>query len=260
MAQGSNGTVRAFNDFNGLPDGIAGVPDATGENFGGGWGLIGVNEGVVTSTVDEPGGVLSITTDTADNDNHALFSGTYKPADGGMFMEARFKLANVAAVKSAVFCGFTETLSLTTPVMPAETATVTTTYNGTGGMAGFVFDSDATTLAWRFVAGDGGVALATIDALGAAGTAIGITANTTAVTADRWYYVRVEVTPSGIARGYFGDIGAGSQLRFIGRNTTALGVNDCFHACLLIENRDGNAEVLEVDFVEAEGSRDWSAD
>ena len=258
MAQGSRGTVRCWNDFTGMPDAIAGVPDATGETLGD-FGLTGVNEGVLGVTIDEPGGILSVTTDTADNDNQVIFAAGFKPADGGMWMEARLKLANVSAVKTAAWVGFTETLSLTTPVVPAETATVTTTYNGTGGMVGFGFDSDATTIAWRFQAGDAGVALATRDALGATGAAIGITANSQTITADRWYLFRIEVKPDGKARGYFGDIGAADKLKFIGETTVALGTGDTFHAVVMIENRDGNAEIMEVDYVEVEGHRDWLA-
>lgn len=261
MAQGSRGKVHVFNDFTGgAGTSAAGVPLAADNVMGGGVGLIGVNEGVLALTVDEDGGILAITTDTADNDNQALYAGTFKPASGGMWMEARLKVVDsVASARAAVFVGFSETLALDTPVMPAETATVTTTYNGTGGMAGFVLDSDATTIAWRFVAGDAGVALATVDHLNAAGGAIGITANTETLTADRWYLFRVEITPAGIARGYFGDIGSGSQMKFVGKNTTALGTTDCFHAVALIENRSGANEILEVDYFEAEGYRDWAA-
>lgn len=269
MAQGSYGRVKFFNDFTAPPGGITtGVPDALFNNLGGGVGLIGVNEGVLALLADEPGGVLQITTDTGDNDNQALVAGVFKPADGGMFMEARLKIVDsVAAARAAVFVGFTETLAHDTPVMPAETATATTTYNGTGGMAGFVFDSDATTPAWRFVVGDGAAALATKAgpgavglANGAAGTAIGITANGETLTADRWYLFRVEIDPSGIARGYFGDIGANSQLELVGYNTTPLGTSDCFHATALYENRSGANEVFETDYFGGEGYRDWAAD
>jgi len=258
MAQGSRGKIQVYNDFTAAGGITTGVPDALYNNLGGGVGLIGVNEGVLALTIDEPGGVLSITTDTADNDNHALVAGAFRPSDGGMWMEVRMKMASVAATKQAHFIGFSETLSHATPVMPAETATVTTTYNGTGGMAGFVFDSDATTIAWRFVVGDGGVALATTTRTGAAGTAIGITANTTAPTADKWMVFRVEVSESGVARGYFGDIGTRDNLVFVGKNTTPLGVSDCFHAVALIENRDGNLEVAEYDYFEVQASRSWT--
>lgn len=269
MAQGSVGTIRFDNDFTGGPStSAAGVPLAGNNVLGGGVGLIGVNEGVLGQTVDEPGGILAITTDTGDNDNHALYAGTFQPSTGGtMWMEARFKIVDsVAAARAAVWCGFTETLALDTPVMPAETATTTTTYNGTGGMAGIGFDSDATTIAWRATFGDGGAALASasIDAPGVApGTvagAIGTTANRQTVTADRWVIARVEIAPNGIATVYFGDIGSNDALVPIAKNTTALGVNDCFHAVLMIENRSGADENLEVDYFRGGSYRDWAAD
>jgi hypothetical protein len=269
MATGGKGVVRVWNDFTAPPGGITtGVPDALFNNLGGGVGLIGVNEGVLALTVDEDGGILDITTDTADNDNQALVAGVWKPSSGGMYMECRCKIPDsVATTRAAVFVGFSETMAMDTPVMPAETATATTTYNGSGGMAGFVMDSDATTIAWRFVAGDAGAALATVAgagavglAAGAAGTAIGITANHQTLTADRWYLFRVEITPAGIARGYFGDIGSNDQLKHVGSSSAALGTSDCFHAVALIENRSGANERLEVDYFEAEGYRDWAAD
>lgn len=262
MVQSSRGVIRFENDFTAAGvSSAAGVPLALNNVLGGGVGLIGVNEGVIGATVDEDGGILAITTDTGDNDNQALWAGTFKPSSGGMWMESRFKIVDsVAATRAAVFCGFTETLALDTPVMPAETATTTTTYNGTGGMAGIVFDSDATTIAWRAVWGDGGAALASRTPTGTVGGAIGITANTQTVTADRWVVVRVEITQAGIARVYFGDIGSNDQLKLIGENTTALGTSDCFHAVLMIENRSGADENLEVDYFEGEGYRDWASD
>ena len=270
MAQGSRSLIRFENDFTAPPGGITtGVPDALFNNLGGGVGLIGVSEGVLAMTVDEDGGIIDITTNTNDNDNQALVAGAFKPSSGGMWMECRCKIPDsVATLRAAVFVGFSETLAKDTPVMPAETATTTTTYNGTGGMAGFVMDSDATVIAWRFVAGDAAAALATKAgpyngsslAVGAAGTALGIIANKDTLTADRWYLFRVEITPAGHARGYFGDIGSGRELALVGETTAALGSGDCFHAVALIENRSAANERLEVDYFEGEGYRDWRAD
>lgn len=260
MGQGTFGRIKWGNDFTAPPLTAANlVPLAAANNLGGGVSLIGVEEGSVTLTVDEPGGVIAITTDVGDNDNQALVAGVFKPADGGFWMEGRLKIVDsVAAARAAVFVGFTETLALDTPVMPAETATTTTTYNGTGGMIGFVFDSDANTIAWRFVAGDGAAALATEDATGAVGTAIGINANAT-ITADRWYVFRIEVGADGKGTGYIADLGAADKLKPIGKNTAALGTTDNFHACILIENRSAANEILEVDYMYGEAFRDWAA-
>src|SRR3990167_10333867 len=111
MGQGTFGRIRFENDFTAPPLTAANlVPLAGANNLGGGWSLIGVNEGSVTLTVDEPGGVIAITTDTGDNDNHFLVAGTYKPADGGMVMETRIKIVDsLATTRAAAWVGFTET-------------------------------------------------------------------------------------------------------------------------------------------------------
>ncbi len=263
MAGSSFGRIRAWNDFTAIPpiDAADTVPLANGSVLGGGWSLHGVNEGTVIAIVDEPGGVIQVTTDTADNDNNFISAGTWVPANGGMECEFRLKIpTSVAATRAAAWCGFTETLSVATPVMPFETATTTTTYNGTGGMVGFGFDSDATSILWRFGAGDGGAALATKDATGTAGGAIGIDAAMT-ITADRWWVFKVEVFQNGLARGWAMDAASNnSEFRLIGETTAALGTADNFHATVGIENRSGANEELQVDYAYAQGWRDWAAD
>lgn len=269
MAQGSFGEIKAWNDFTAPPGGITtGVPDALYNNLGGGVGLVGVNEGVLALTVDEPGGVLDITTDTGDNDNQALVAGAFQPSNGGMVMECRFKISDsVATTRAAVWVGFSETLALDTPVMPSERATATTTYNGTGGMLGVMFDSDSTILEFFAVAGDGGAAIATKDGRGTVGNANGVQITGSSgqlggliATADRWYIARVEVDPDGKGRVYFGDANAAKELTLVAQNTTALGASDKFHATALIENRSGANERLEVDYFYAKGWRDWAPD
>jgi len=263
---GSNNLIRAYNDFTAIPPIAAAgtVPLANGSLLGGGWSLHGVNEGTVTSLADEPGGVLSLVTDTGDNDNIAVSAGVWQPADGSMRFEARVKIpTSVAATRAAMWVGFTETLSVATPVMPFETATTTTTYNGTGGMVGFGFDSDASSVLWRFAAGDAGTALATKNKSGATGGAIGIDAEAS-ITADRWWVFVVEVFPDGIANGYIldtaGSANADTSLRLVGSTTAALGTGDNFHATVMGETRTAANEEFEIDYVDASGSRDWSAD
>ena len=111
MGQGTFGEIKVFSDFTNPPLTVASgsVPLALTENLGDGLGLIGVNEGAIDFTVDEPGGIIAITTDTGDNDNQALVAGCFKPADGGMEMECRFKVVDsYAAARAAVFIGFTD--------------------------------------------------------------------------------------------------------------------------------------------------------
>lgn len=249
---GANSRVRVFNDFTAdMGDVVWGAGTLVAGGLGGGIGFTSVNEGSFASTVDEPGGILAITTDTADNDNAVLFAGPFKASDGGMTMEARFKYSNVDC---AVFVGFQETIARDTPVMGAEFATVTMTYNAIGNVVGLQYDVDGTTDDFRAVAGDGGAAVAS--------SGNGTRANAT-VTADRWFLARVVVYSDGRAECWFGDSGHAAQdnstpLRLIKSFSTGLNASDLMFATLQIENRSGNARVLEVDYFEAEGARDWS--
>lgn len=242
IVQGSFGRTEVFEDFLGVD------PDATWAAGGfaiGGVSVTSVNEGSVETTVDEPGGIIAITTDTADNDNVALYAGTFQPSLGPVVMEARYKYSNV---DTSIFCGFTETLAKDTPVMPAEFATATMTYNGTGGMIGIQYDVDGTTDDFRAVMGDGGVATG--------GSGNGTRANAT-VTADGWMITRVEIDPNGAGRVYHGSA-AGSELKLVKTFTAGLTPTDQFYAVLFCENRSGSARVLEVDYFYASGGRDWN--
>ena len=248
MPQSQFGRTRIFDDFLG-PDND--LTWGSGTVKVGNFGFVSVNEGSFEWTVDEPGGIVAVTTDTGDNDNAALFAGTFQPSLGGCVMEARFKFANVDC---AIYAGFTETLALGTPVMPAEFATATMTYNGSGGMVGVNYDVDGTTDDFRSVFGDAG-------AISGGATAGGTRASET-ITANEWYIVRVEVDPDGTGRVYVGhDGGLSGGMDLVEEVSTAAVTNtDQQHAVLMIENRSGNARTLEVDYLYAEGGRDWSVD
>jgi len=244
MPQGSFGEIRAFHDFNNPATDVA-WPAGTGNLPGGnGWGMISVNEGSIAEVVDESGGVWKFTTDTANNDNVCLVSGTYDPSKGPLSLEARFKIADVIT-SVAVFVGFTETLSLTAPVMPAEFATATMTYNGSGGMLGLLWDSGASTNAWKAVCGDGGT-VSNSGNYGANGT------NTTdAMVLDEYDIVRVNLYPSG-----FGEVWHDEEL--VASGQTGLTATDLFYAIVMCENRSSAAEELEVDYVAVKSVRDWT--
>ena len=101
---GSIGKIEICNDFLGIYDSVVwGVTNLVAGDGLGGVGFASVNEGSFASTVDEPGGILAVTTDTGDNDNGALLLGKFKPADGVMVFETRFKYNNMDC---AVFAGF----------------------------------------------------------------------------------------------------------------------------------------------------------
>jgi hypothetical protein len=242
MPQGSYGEIRAFNDFGGATGDItwgAGQVD-----LGGGWGLVSVNEGTINEVVDESGGVIQFLTDTADNDNVCLIAGKFDPSKGPVSFEARFKCPTVLT-RQAVYAGFTETMALDTPVMPAEFATATMTYNGSGGMLGLLWDSDATTNAWKALCGDGG-AVSGSTKYGANGTNA-----TDAMVANEYDIVRVNLYPSG-----FGEVWHDEEL--VASGQTGLTATDLVFAVLMIENRTAANEEFEVDYVAAKGVRDWS--
>lgn len=251
---GSKGTIEFGSDFTGIYDSVAwGAANlVAGDGLGaGGIGFASVNEGSFASTVDEPGGILAITTDTADNDNAVLMAGKFKPADGVVTLEARFKYSNADC---AVFVGFTETMALDTPVMPAEFATATMTYNGSGGMVGLQYDVDGTTDDWRALMGDGGAAQA--------GSGNGTRALAT-LTADRWVLARVVLFEDGSAECWLGDVGHADSnaiptMRLIKKFDAGVNPADLFYAVLMIENRSGNARVLEVDYMCGSAGRDWA--
>ncbi len=214
--------------------------NATNQILEGGWGLIGVNEGSLSYLIDEPNGVLQVTNDTGDNDNHALVAGAWSPQYGPMIVEARLKVDNISDL--AIFVGFTETLAIATPVMPAEYATATMTYNGSGGMVGLQFDSDGTTDIWRSVFGDGGAIVAGATAGGVSGAR--------APVADQYDIVTAEIDPDGSGRVYLNGV-------LVESVSSAVTATDNFFACVMVENRAGSAAVWEVDYAVARGGANY---
>ena len=249
-----HGKIVKGNDFLGIYDSVVwGATNLVAGDGLGGVGFASVNEGSFASTVDESGGVLAVTTDTGDNDNAVLLLGKFAPRDGTISTSARFKYSNVDC---SIFFGLTETMALDTPVMPAEFATATMTYNGSGGLVGVQYDVDGTTDDFRAVYGDAGAA--------ASDSANGTRANAT-LTADRWFEARVDLYPTGVAEvwfGHSGDVQGSSnetRLQLVKRydSGTLLTNTDLFYAALMIENRSANARVLEVDWFDVEAGRDW---
>ena len=251
MPRGNFGEIRAFNDFTGTYETVSW--DAATVELGGGWGLYSVNEGTINDVKDEEGGIIQLLTDTGDNDNCALVAGPFKPSNGGAVMEARFKVADDLVV--GIFAGFSETMSVATPVMPAEYATATMTINGSGGVAGLQYDNDGTTDFFRAASGDGGAVTGT-NKDGTALTATTLTTSNQVVTADKFVVARVEISPNGRIDTY---LSADKELTLVDSITGAITASDLFYAVLMLENRQGAAKEFEVDYVYARGFRDWTA-
>lgn len=251
-AYDETGLITVWSDFTGLYNDIAWGTGTLVAPLAEGIGFTSDDEGSFGTTIDEPGGILAITTDVGDDDSAAIFAGKFFARDGGCEMKARFKYSSTDC---AVFAGFVETLSLTAPVMPAEFATATMTYGNVGNLIGFSYDVDGTTDDFRAVMGDGQAAL--LD------SGNGIRASAT-LTADRWFEVEVNVNPDGSGECWLSDSGHVDQdgipiLRLIKHfkgTGTKLNTTDPLYAVLMIENRSGNARVLEVDYFGARGYRD----
>ena len=207
-----------------------------------------VQEGAFALTTDEPGGVLSVTCDDSSGDNCCLYIGPFKPADGGVVFETRFKVNDITSC--AVFVGFAEDVNATTPVLPLSFSTATMAYNDSGNMAGLSFDSNATsgTADWRASGGNASAA-ATNAYLN------GTRANNAPVN-DKYDVVQVKIDPAGNAEMYLADDNGG--LRLIERIESCVTATDLTNAVLMIENRSAAASILEVDYMYAKGYRDWT--
>jgi len=244
MGIGTNGKIEVYEHFmSPCIDSYLDVAQPIGHN-----GVMGVNVGAPTfaGTIDEPGGIQSITTDTTDNDKVALYIGPFKPADGGVWMEARLKTDAIS--DNAVFVGFTETLDATTPVMPAEFATDSFIINGSGGMVGLQYDCDATDSDWRAVAGDGGAQAEDCDSAA--------TRAYNPPVADKFDVIRVEIDPSGDGRVYLGE--DAYSLKPIKSFTAPVNASDLQFATIVLEDRANAAAVMEVDYFNAGGFIDWT--
>jgi hypothetical protein len=269
MAIGSKGRVTFGSDFLGLVN-EATVVTTTGVLLDGGLCLTGSNEGSFVGIYTESGGILQLTTDTGDNDSQIVFSGPFAPTEGGMSMECRFRMpTSMASERGSIFMGFCETLSATTPVLPATRATATTTYTA-GGTLGVLLDCESTLIEFFAVAGDNSAAIATVDMKGAVGAANGVQLTGSAgipggtiATANIWYIVRVEIDPSGKGRVWFGDYDGGTSLtkplNLVLQNTTAFTTTDLFYAFCGIQNTAATNEELELDYMFGEAGRNWAA-
>lgn len=241
------GKILIGSDFTGSCVTAAGLNAADLQAYGVGTEVYGVGT--------TPNGVFAFATGGSDDDNAVVRAGQFRPKDGPHTLHVRFNYSNVDC---AIFFGFTETLDTTTPVMPAEFATATMTYNGTGGMVGFNYDVDGTTDDFRAVMGDGGSAKSD--------SSNGIRSNAT-VTAARWFEGQVTLYPDGSAECWLGDSGHSDSLKYnkmrmIKRFTTGtlLTTTDQYFATLMIENRSGTTRTLNIDYFFVDAGRAWDYD
>ena len=217
--------------------------------------LIAVSGDVVMdSTVDEPGGVASFSGAGAAADGIAIISGKLCPNDGTISMGARFKYA--AGADARIFIGFAETVDRDEPANPATISGTTLTVGSTGETFGLYYDTNATTDDFRAIATNG----TAIDSATGLGT-LGARANA-ALTADSWNVVRVEVDQNGSARAYLGNAvndpsGTGPKLVYT-LPAGFLSATAQYTPYVLLAAGSTGDELMEVDYVWASGSRDWS--
>jgi len=245
MGQGTNSKIEVYEHFmNATADSYVDVAQAIGTQ-----GVMCVGIGALTfvGVVDEPGGIQSITTDTTDNNNAALYIGPFMAKDGGVWMETRLKVDAIDDL--ALFVGFTEILAYDTPVMPAEFATESFVYSSTGSILGLQYDLDATTGDWR--------ACATNDQSYSIDCDSDATRANNPPVADKFDVLRVEVEPNGNGSCWLGtDAGA---LKLVKRfTTTPVETDVVLFATVMVENRANAAAVLEVDYFNAGGNIDWT--
>ena len=267
------GKVSVFEDFMGLLATTT-ISDATALRYNG-LSLIAISGDTdVVSTVDESGGVFAFTGAGGAGDGVAIITSPFVPTRGGTaVIEVRFK--NSSATDFRFFCGFQETVSLTETVNPYTLSGSTLTANAAGEVAGFYYDSQATTDDFRFMAGAN--SSASTSARAKAGPKVaGLNSNPTTLgtlgiragatlTADRWMIARVEMDPDGTARGYFGEVSmAGSQVHgptlIATLETGELSTTAVYYPIVQLLAQSTGDPTPEIDYFGHTVNRDWNDD
>lgn len=261
MAQGGHGVIEVFEDFQSA---IAQtLTDATEYRLND-IRLAAISGNTAMDIVaTAPNGIATFSGAGGAADGVAIYSMPMQPStQGTLSMQVRFKSS--AFTSYGAFIGFQETVSVAEPVNPFTLSGTTLTDNDGGQVWGIYYDTAATTDDWRVHASSDGAAFTTAlndngVALGALGTRVGLT---TAPTADKWMYVRVELDPDGAGRVYYGDIltdpgNTGPKLVGTIRpgylDTTAL-----YHPIAILVDPSTNDPLHSVDFFGARAFRSWA--
>lgn len=219
--------VEYFTDFLGdaLEDELAaGVGSGTGNAVALSAGVSGRVE-IKTSSADAA--------DSANASSIGLAGLNWKANQGGLMMEARVQIDNIAAVM--LFVGFTDTLPGTVE-LPIYLNGVDIDSTATDA-CGVFFDTDGTTAQW----GHGGVKADTDTAPAYLGSA---------PSAATWYTVRVEVSAAGAVQGYINNVPIpGGAIANAVTSTVAL--------CPIVVacNRGGAARNVLVDYIHVQATR-----
>lgn len=218
--------VCYFTDFLGdaLEDElIAGIGSGTGNAVAISIGAGGRAE-IKTSSADAAIG--------ANGSSLGLGALNWRADQGGLFMEARLQIDNIAAVM--IFVGFTDTLGSTVEA-PIFLNGADIDSDATNA-CGVIFDTDGTTAQWCH----GGVK-ADVDTAPAY--------NGAAPSAATYYTVRVEVSAAGAVQGFINGVAIGTPVANAVTITTPL-VPQIF-----VANRGGAVRNVLVDYMLVQGNR-----
>ncbi len=268
MSQGSYARIHLFEDFlfADLDSVEVAVADAAPERIG--QVTVGGNDDALTlaPTVNEPGGILSITNDTGTTDfGWAMYAAPLVPDDGVAVIEVRLKFTDISGTN--FFVGFVETFPVTDPdnIVPFTISTTTISVANFGVTAGVFCDHNATNEDFYFAAAQDATAADGIDltAPPTGGGRAGVDLSTTTGD-DSWIVYRVEIEQDGTAFGYVGSthtdaVGGGEGLVLVGQ--TARGALDgtaVLVPVVLVDNEAGSAMTTEVDYYAITGDRDWT--
>lgn len=259
MAQGGNGLIRVFEDFQGAF--AQTLTDATEYSFNDIRLAAISGNSAMDIVVSAPNGIATFSGAGGATDGVSLYSMPFRPdRQGTITMQVRFKLS--ALTSWGAFIGWQETVAVAEPVNPFTLSGTTLTSNNGGNAFGIYYDTSATTDDWRVHASLDGTELTT--AIGLNNTALGALgtrANATPV-ADSWMYARVEIDPDGAGRVFYGDVSidpGNTGPKLIGTiaagnlDTTAL-----YHPIATLVDPSTNDPLWSVDFFGATGGRDWS--
>lgn len=263
--QDAFGKIGFFEDFQGIQASST-VSDGTAGTQWNDITIIGISSNVTFDfTVDESGGVASFVDDGAADSATVLTSAPMVPdSNGTIVVVARWKVSAVSDYR--FFFGWQETVSLSETVNPFTLSGTTLTANNGGQVAGFYYDTQATTDDVRFMASSDGTASTTAavsfaregsSTLGSLGILVATTP-----AADAYMLARIEIDTGGTVRAYFGDESMGRTTGLTHIATLTAGGIDAaavYHPVLFIGAQSGTANTGEVDYFGATGNRDWNA-
>lgn len=249
------GLIEVREDFVGGYDGGPGGDNVTPALGGqiGSLGFASVNEGSLAPLTSTASGVIQTITDTGDNDNNVFWAGAFRPADGHMVLETRIAPHTALSTLQAIYVGFAETLAKDTPVMPAEFATATMTFNSANQVC-LMYDGDATTGSWRAAAKNASNVVSSTN--GDLPPAVeGGTGVATPPVVDTWDVIRVEIGVEGTWRVRLNGVTVKASTT---SSATWLDPTKFYHAVVMHENRSGNAVTDYIDYVYVRAGRNWN--